>query len=254
MTESTDRHARIVDIVAQKGRVSVEELAQLHQVSHETIRRDLVSLDRSRLLRRFHGGAAALSADQEGPFSLRMTDHVEEKRRIARRAASLFGAGDSLFIDTGSTTQVFAEELARVQGLTLITNSQRIAQAVARSSGSEVLMIGGSYRPEARECLGPLAIEQIRRLNAQHCVLTIAALDAEKGAMDFDIGEAEVARAMIERSERLTIIADASKFERRALMEVCPLEAIDRIVTDRLPAAALAAALRAADVEVIVAN
>jgi len=254
MTESTDRHARIVDIVAQKGRVSVEELAQLHQVSHETIRRDLVSLDRSRLLRRFHGGAAALSADQEGPFSLRMTDHVEEKRRIARRAASLFGAGDSLFIDTGSTTQVFAEELARVQGLTLITNSQRIAQAVARSSGSEVLMIGGSYRPEARECLGPLAIEQIRRLNAQHCVLTIAALDAEKGAMDFDIGEAEVARAMIERSERLTIIADASKFERRALMEVCPLEAIDRIVTDRLPAPALAAALRAADVEVIVAN
>ena len=254
MTESTDRHARIVDIVAQKGRVSVEELAQLHQVSHETIRRDLVSLDRSRLLRRFHGGAAALSADQEGPFSLRMTDHVEEKRRIARRAASLFGAGDSLFIDTGSTTQVFAEELARVQGLTLITNSQRIAQAVARSSGSEVLMIGGSYRPEARECLGPLAIEQIRRLNAQHCVLTIAALDAEKGAMDFDIGEAEVARAMIERSERLTIIADASKFERRALMEVCPLEAVDRIVTDRLPAAALTAALRAADVEVIVAN
>jgi DeoR family transcriptional regulator, glycerol-3-phosphate regulon repressor len=254
MTESTDRHARIVDIVAQKGRVSVEELAQLHQVSHETIRRDLVSLDRSRLLRRFHGGAAALSADQEGPFSLRMTDHVEEKRRIARRAASLFGAGDSLFIDTGSTTQVFAEELARVQGLTLITNSQRIAQAVARSSGSEVLMIGGSYRPEARECLGPLAIEQIRRLNAQHCVLTIAALDAEKGAMDFDIGEAEVARAMIERSERLTIIADASKFERRALMEVCPLEAVDRIVTDRLPAPALAAALRAAEVEVIVAS
>ena len=253
MTESTDRHARIVDIVAQKGRVSVEELAQLHQVSHETIRRDLVSLDRSRLLRRFHGGAAALSADQEGPFSLRMTDHVEEKRRIARRAASLFGAGDSLFIDTGSTTQVFAEELARVQGLTLITNSQRIAQAVSRSSGSEVLMIGGSYRPEARECLGPLAIEQIRRLNAQHCVLTIAALDAEKGAMDFDIGEAEVARAMIERSERLTIIADASKFERRALMEVCPLEAIDRIVTDRAPAPALMAALRAAEVEVIVA-
>ena len=254
MTESTDRHARIVDIVAQKGRVSVEELAQLHQVSHETIRRDLVSLDRSRLLRRFHGGAAALSADQEGPFSLRMTDHVEEKRRIARRAASLFGAGDSLFIDTGSTTQVFAEELARVQGLTLITNSQRIAQAVARSSGSEVLMIGGSYRPEARECLGPLAIEQIRRLNAQHCVLTIAALDAEKGAMDFDIGEAEVARAMIERSERLTIIADASKFERRALMEVCPLEAVDRIVTDRAPAPVLAAALRAAEVEVIVAS
>ena len=254
MTESTDRHARIVDIVAQKGRVSVEELARLHQVSHETIRRDLVSLDRSRLLRRFHGGAAALSADQEGPFSLRMTDHVEEKRRIARRAASLFGAGDSLFIDTGSTTQVFAEELARVQGLTLITNCQRIAQAVARSSASEVLMIGGSYRPEARECLGPLAIEQIRRLNAQHCVLTIAALDAEKGAMDFDIGEAEVARAMIERSERLTIIADATKFERRALMEVCPLEAIDRIVTDRTPAPALLAALRAAEVEVIVAN
>lgn len=254
MTESTDRHTKIVDIVAQKGRVSVEELARLHQVSHETIRRDLVSLDRSRLLRRFHGGAAALSADQEGPFSLRMTDHVEEKRRIARRAAALFTAGDSLFIDTGSTTHVFAEELARVQGLTVITNCQRIAQAASRSAGSEVLMIGGSYRAEARECLGPLAIEQIRRLHAAHCVLTIAGLDPEKGAMDFDIGEGEVARAMIERAESVTLLVDGSKFERRALMEVCGLDAIDRIVTDRAPPPALAAACRAAEVEVIIAG
>jgi DeoR family transcriptional regulator, glycerol-3-phosphate regulon repressor len=253
MTESTDRHARIVDIVAQKGRVSVEELAQLHQVSHETIRRDLVNLDRARLLRRFHGGAAALSSDLEGPYSLRMTDHVEEKRRIARRAASLFSAGDSLFIDTGSTTQVFAEELARIQGLTVITNCQRIAQAMSRAPGSEVLMIGGRYRADARECLGPLAVEQISKLHATHCVLTIAALDAQKGVMDFDIGEGEVARAMIERSDRVTIVADGSKFERRALMEVCPLDAIDRLVTDRAPSPTLAAAFRAAQVEVIVA-
>ncbi len=254
MTESTDRHAKIVDTVAQKGRVSVEELARLYQVSHETIRRDLVNLDRARLLRRFHGGAAALSADQEGPFSLRMTDHVEEKRRIARRAASLFSAGDSMFIDTGSTTQVFAEELAHVQGLTVITNCQRIAQALSRSQGTEVLLIGGSYRAEARECLGPLAVEQIRKLHAQHCVLTVAALDAAMGAMDFDIGEGEVARAMIERAERVTILADGSKFERRALMEVCELSAIDRLVSDRAPPPALAAALRAAQVEVIIAS
>ena len=253
MTESTDRHARIVDTVAQRGRVSVEELARLYQVSHETIRRDLVNLDRARLLRRFHGGAAALSADQEGPFSLRMTDHVEEKRRIARRASALFSPGDSLFIDTGSTTLAFAEELAKVSGLTVITNCERIANTLSRAQGNDILLIGGSYRAEARECLGPLAVEQIRKLHAEHCVLTIAALDAQKGAMDFDIGEGEVARAMIDRAERLTILADGSKLERRALMEVCELPAIDRLVTDRAWSPALAAACRAATDDVITA-
>ena len=253
MPESTDRHILIVDTVTQRGRVSVEELSRLFAVSHETIRRDLVSLDRSRLLRRFHGGAAALSADQEGPFSLRMTDHVHEKRRIARRAAKLFASGDSLFVDTGSTTLAFADELARIAGLTVITNSERIAAAASRATGSDILLIGGAYRAEARECLGALAVEQIRRLHAQHCVLTVAALDTHKGAMDFDIAEAEVARAMIERSDRVTILCDGSKFERRALMEVCDLTAIDRLVTDRAPPPALLEQCRSCDVEVIVA-
>lgn len=243
----------IVDTVAQRGRVSVDELAQLHGVSPETIRRDLVALDRARLLRRFHGGAAALSADQEGPFSLRMSDHVAEKRRIARRAAKLFQPGDSLFIDTGSTTLAFADELARIPGLTVITNCERIAQAVSRASGSGVVLIGGAYRPEARECLGPLAIDQIRRLHVQHCVLTIAGLHSQSGAMDFDIAEAEVARAMIEGADRLTILADSSKFERRALIDVCDLAAIDRLVSDSAPPSALATACRANSVEVIAA-
>lgn len=253
MPESTNRQTQLLDTVAQRGRVSVEELAHLFSVSHETIRRDLLSLDRSGLLRRFHGGAAALAADQEGPFSVRMSDQVLEKRRIARRAAKLFTSGDSLFVDTGSTTLAFADELARIAGLTVLTNSERIAAAASRATGSDVFLIGGAYRAEARECLGALALAQIRRLHARHCVLTVAALDSRTGAMDFDIAEAEVARAMIERCDHLTLLADASKFERRALMEVCDLKAMDRLITDREPPPALMDALRSCDVEVIVA-
>jgi DeoR family glycerol-3-phosphate regulon repressor len=253
MTESTNRHTQIVDMVRQRGRVAVEDLARLFAVSQETIRRDLVSLDRSGLLRRFHGGAAAIAADQEGPFSVRMFDNISEKRRIARRAAKLFSSGDSLFVDTGSTTLIFAEELARIAGLTVVTNSERIAAAAGRASGSNVFLIGGAYRAEARECLGALAVEQIRRLHAGDCVLTIAALDSARGAMDFDIAEGEVARAMIERSDRVTILADSSKFERRALIEVCDLTTIDRLVTDREPPPHLLERCRSASIEVIVA-
>ena len=182
-----------------------------------------------------------------------MSDQIDEKRRIARRAARLFSSGDSLFIDTGSTTLAFAEELARTSGLTVVTNCERIAAPLSRGGGSQVVLIGGAYRAGARECLGALAIEQIRRLRANDCVLTVAALGAEGGAMDFDIEEAEVARAMIERSDRVTILADGSKLDRKALIEVCDLATIDRLVTDREPSPDLRRALDAQGVKLIVA-
>jgi DeoR family glycerol-3-phosphate regulon repressor len=253
MTEPTERSTRIIDLVRRNGRVAVEDLARLFSVSHETIRRDLVALDGSGLLRRFHGGAAALNLDHEGPFSLRMFDQIEEKRRIARRAAQLFSSGDSLFVDTGSTTLAFAEELAWTSGLTVVTNCERIAAAVSRGGGNQVVLIGGAYRAGARECLGALAVEQVRRLRANDCVLTVGALGAEGGAMDFDIEEAEVARAMIERSDRVTVLADGSKLDRKALIEVCGLAAINRLVTDREPSPDLHQALEAQDVRLFMA-
>lgn len=253
-----DRRNRIADLVGARAKVGVDDLAVTLGVSRETIRRDLTHLDRRGLVRKQHGGATPPDARPaesrgEGPFHARMLKQAEEKRAIARRAAILFQSGDTLFIDAGTTTLFFAEELSRRPGLTIFTNSIPVAQIIGRGDGgSAVFLIGGEYRDDVGENLGPIAIEQIARCHAAHAVLTIGALDAS-GAMDYDSGETGIARAMAAQARHLTVLADSSKLGRSGLFQVCQLTDIDRLVTDRAPEGAIADALAEADIEVIVA-
>lgn len=244
-----ERRQQILELLRQRERISVEELARITATSQETIRRDLSELAENGLVTKFHGGAALPpTGEHENTFQTRMNEHAQEKRVIARYAAGLFCAGDSIFIDTGTTTLFFARELAQLTRLTVITNSLPIAGCLGES-GNRVFMIGGEYRPDSTQNVGTLALEQITRFNAEHAVITIGALN-EDGAMDFSIEEAEVARAMIAQARQLTVIADSSKLERRGLFKVFPLERIDRLVIDRQPGPALQAALEKAGVEV----
>ena len=248
------RRDRIVDLLREGAPVSVEFLAATLAASRETVRRDLAELARRGLIRKFHGGAALPEPAGEGAFQTRMAEHPREKRAIARRAAALFGPGDTLFVDTGTTSVIFAEELARGAGLTVVTNCLTIAQLIGRSgNGNRAFLVGGEYRDEAAQTLGALAVEQIARFHAAHAVLTVGAIDPA-GVMDFDLGETEVARAMIARAQTITVIADSSKLGRRGLFEVCPLARVDRLVVDRPAEGELAAALQMAAVDVIVAE
>jgi DeoR family glycerol-3-phosphate regulon repressor len=183
-----------------------------------------------------------------------MQEHLREKRAIARRAAALFSPGDALFIDTGTTTVVFAEELARLSRLTVISNSIAMVQTIVRgNSSNRAFLIGGRYRDEGGENLGTLAVEQITRFRAPHTVLTAGAIGAD-GIMDYDLSEAEVAIAMVAHTHTLTVLADSSKFSRTGLFPVCPLSEVDRIVANQAPQGPLAEHLQSAGVEVIVAS
>ena len=248
-----DLQRRIVALVRAHGRISAESLAAQLAASRETIRRDLGDLARRGELLKFHGGAAVLESAGESAFHARLHENEPQKRAVARRAAALFAPGDSLFIDTGTTTLFLAEELAKQSGLTVITNASAIAQMVSRGEDNEVFLIGGRFSPDASESLGALALEQIDRFRPMHAVITVGAVDGE-GARDFSLEEAEVARAMIARARKTTIIADTSKIDRPALYPVCPLAAVHRLVMNRLPQGDLAQAVRAAGVELIEAG
>lgn len=249
------RRDRIVEIVRERARVSVDALAEELDTSRETIRRDLTDLAGRGYIRKFHGGAALPDLQGEGPFQARMADNPTSKRQIAKQAASLFRPGDTLFIDTGTTTVAFAEELVKTPGLTVITNSASIAQIMSRNdNGSRVFLLGGEYRADANEALGPLTVEQIGRFRAHDVVLTAGAVDAAAGVMDFSVEETEVARAMIAQAQTVTVLADSSKHGQVALFQVCSLDRVDRLVVDRLADKALAEALRAAGVEIRLAE
>jgi DeoR/GlpR family transcriptional regulator of sugar metabolism len=248
-----ERRSAILELLREQKKVTVDHLADTLDASRETIRRDLSELAISGLLRKFHGGATVPDEQTEGAFSARLHEYANEKRLVSKLAASLFSAGDTLFVDTGTTTLAFARELAAsASGLTVITNSLAITQILARSAnGHRVFAIGGEYRDEAAENVGPMAVAQINQFSALHAVITVGAID-EKGVMDYELEEAEIARAMIGRARRVTVIADSSKLGRTALFSVCSLREIDRLVVSAAPDGSIAQAFMAAQVEVLV--
>jgi DeoR/GlpR family transcriptional regulator of sugar metabolism len=250
----TDRRQQILSLVRERRRLSVDALAERFGASRETIRRDLAALNEQGLIRRVHGKAVPARGVglAEGPFSARMTENLAAKRRIARAAAGLFGPGDSLFVDTGSTTLIFAEELAARAGLTVLTNSAAIAAHAARGRDNRAILLGGDFRGDGMECVGPATLEQIRYHSAAHAVLTVGGITAA-GLSDHDADEAHIARAMIAQAATVTILADGSKFFTQALHLLGPLSVADRLVADAVPEP-LAHSLRDAGVDVVVAS
>lgn len=252
-----DRHEKIVRLVHKAGEIGVDALAETLGASRETIRRDLANLDAMGRLKKFHGGARVRSNPSvepsvEGPFALRMAENLTAKRRIAYAAARLLAPGDSVFIDTGTTTLILAEALVDLPALVVITNSWKIAATVSANADHKVFLIGGAYGADAGETLGQFAVEQVRKFRARHAFLTVGAVD-EHSVMDFDAPVTEVAQTMIERAEAVTVLADGSKFGKRGIFEVAAWPAIDRLVTEQDPPATIYEALTAAGTAVVIA-
>ena len=227
------RQAKLIELVRKREEASVEDLARLLEASRETVRRDLTQLSDQGKIQKVHGGATLPRALGEGHFQQRMSENVDAKMKIAKLAAEIFKPGETLLLDTGSTTLFLAEELAKSAGLTIVTNSTEIARTISKgNSGNRVFLLGGEFSAANNQTLGAMATTQLRAFRAHHAVLTVGAMDARTGAMDFNFDEAQVARVMIEQSNEVTVLADASKFEALASFEVCPLSSIHRIVSD----------------------
>lgn len=245
-----ERQAKIAEIVAQQGRMSVEALSAHFGVSAETIRRDLGELAESGTVQKVHGGVKPLKLHLEGSFQERMAEDTAGKRIIARKLLGLVEPGDTIFIDTGSTTLICAEELSVLERLTVITNSVRIAQVFASAgNGASVYLLGGAFNADNGQTIGPIAIEQIASFHADHAILTVAAIDHEVGATDSNFDEARIAQAMAEHSRHVYVVASGAKFGRRAAFGVCPLSKIDVIVSDSNVTTDMRNAMRASNTE-----
>lgn len=246
-----DRQLLIIDALNQQGQVKVQQLVSQFGISAETIRRDLNVLSESGRLRKTHGGAVLPSLIGEGPYQQRMRDNVNAKRQIAKKACELIFPGDTLFIDTGSTTLAFAEELIAIDDLIIITNSLDIAMILGRMKTSQVYLVGGNYSADNHEIIGPYAISQIAAFRANHAVLTVGGVDAETGVTDFNVNEAHVAQAMIQQSANIIVLADSTKFGQSAPFEVARLAQLDCLICDEKVEGSLQKALQLANVKVL---
>jgi DeoR/GlpR family transcriptional regulator of sugar metabolism len=249
-----ERQERILDELSRVPSIRISDIAGELGVSGETLRRDLLEMGESGLISRTYGGAVARPFGSEPPWETRLGEFSEERRAITAAAAKLIGPGETLIIDSGSTSLHFARRLAaELRDLTVITNSFAVAAALAANATFAVLSAPGRYDLHEGNVTGPETVAYLEPFHVHWAVIGGSGLTPE-GPNEAQSAGAAVKRTMLSRAQRNMLLLDHSKFDRLHLEIVCPLQAIDRLVTDCEPPDRLWAALEHAAVEVMVAG
>jgi DeoR family transcriptional regulator of aga operon len=253
----------LLELISERGTVSIAEISDALTVSAATARRDLTALAEQRLVTRTHGGASALGSGYELPLQYKIARQAEAKMAIARAAAELVTVGDSLGINGGTTTSEVARVLGRTDrltrtdnesGVTIVTNALNIAYELSVRSHVKIVVTGGVARRQSYELVGPLVSNTLSDLALDIAFLGVDGLSAEFGATTLHEGEADVSQQFARVAKRVVIVADSTKLARATFARICPLDAIDVLVTDAPVVGPLADALASAGVRVIVAE
>lgn len=237
------RRALILEILNRKGSVSVTELHRRLEVSRETLRRDITRLAGDDRLIKIHGGALSLSSS-EPAFSERMSLNIEGKRAIGRLAAALIPDGASLILDCGTTTICLADHLMERRRLTVYTNDIQIAAKLAGLNDNRVLLLGGEVQGADGAIFGHDADQMLENYFADFAVVGISAFSTERGLMDYSREAAELRSKMLNHAGTNILLADHTKFERRAPVRISGVSRLDNLVTDLNPPKSIARAIK----------
>ncbi|RJL34358.1 DeoR/GlpR family DNA-binding transcription regulator [Bailinhaonella thermotolerans] len=255
-----ERWNALLDLLAQRGNVEVDEAAAELGVSAATIRRDLDQLARQQMLTRTRGGAVAGAVSYDLPLRYKAARHAPEKERIGRAAAALVGPGSIVGINGGTTTSEVARALAlradvREAGeepaFTVVTNAVNIANELVVRRRVKIVVTGGVARPASYELIGPLATKLLEEIALDDAVIGVNGFDLEHGATAHDEGEASINHVMAARARRVIVVADSSKLGRRAFCRICPASAVDVLITDDAAPKELTDAIAETGVEVV---
>ncbi|GAB3134162.1 DeoR/GlpR family DNA-binding transcription regulator [Tsukamurella serpentis] len=252
-----ERQRAISDLVGERGRASVAELAARFDVTAETVRRDLDVLARRGGVRRVHGGAVAASvlAGAEPGVPEREVTNAEAKRAIGLAARRFLPpAGGSVLFDAGTTTVAAAGEVPADLPLTAITNSVPVAAALAPRDSVELRLLGGRVRGLTRAAVGAGTVAEISSLHVDVAFLGTNGVSVARGLSTPDADEAAVKTALAGAADFVVLLADSAKFERESLVAFAGLGVIDVMITDAPPPVDLAAALAEHGVDVEIAR
>lgn len=247
------RQNRLLEILDQRGQVTVAELVALLEVSRDTVRRDLDLMERRGLLARTHGGAIGRHRMVRVDTSLgsRMDEHAEAKLRIGRLAAGLVRDGETLILNGGSTTCAFAAALGDRRNLTVVTNNLLLPPVTPEAALRAIYLMGGTYWAVSQVTIGPIGLAGVAGFGVDTAVIGVTGLSA-RGLTMGRLEEAVETAGMIEVARRTVVVADQSKFDVAAFAHIAAFDRIDHLVTDGEPPPDIAAALESAGVQVMV--
>lgn len=244
------RRDAILEAIRVRGHAAVKDLAAALEVSEATVRRDLRALADSRLIDLVYGGATIRRFVEESVAS-RSNQNAAAKRVIGRLAAGLVADGDMIYVDSGSTCFEMCTELKRRSNLTVIVNSTRLALELGSNPEITLIQIGGHYRPERMDFVGPLAANAIDQLRGYTAFLGADGLSLEFGISATDIHTAYLYQHVIKNARDAVLLVDHTKFQAPSLFRIADLEAVSRIVTDLPPDPAWREALAARGIDLV---
>jgi DeoR family transcriptional regulator of aga operon len=249
-----ERLALILDRLATTGSVAVVDLVAELATSPASIRRDLQALEEQQLLKRTHGGAVAAEVIYELPMRYRAGRHQQEKRRIAEAAALLVdGSVHSVGLSGGTTTTELARLIAAGRPLKVVTNALNIAGDLAVRPSIDLVVTGGSVRPESYELVGPIADRALAGISLDLAFLGVDGIEATGGISTHDEVEAQTDHCLIQTARRVVVLADGSKVGTRAFSRIADLSEITHLITDATADPAELDRITAAGVTVTVA-
>ncbi len=236
--------------------VNVNDLSAHLDVSSVTIRNDLKQLEKKNMLLRARGGAMKITQSYVGldyPLSDKQKKHLLEKREIARRAVELIEEGNTIILDSGSTTFELAKNLEKFENLTVITNAINIANCLANHKNINVIVPGGTLRRNSLSLVGMLAEKGFKNYFCDKLFLGVDGFDTSYGISTPNSEEAHMNQIMIEISQKVIVVADSSKFQRRAFAFIAGIHKIHTVITDKGIAEEQKSKLENLGIEVIIA-
>jgi len=227
------RRSDILDLLKDDGKVSVNELSEKFDISVVSIRNDLSHLEKKGLLIKTRGGAIK---SQPVNFDLSLNQKLKinysEKQRIGKKACEFVKDGDSIVIDSGSTTLEVAKNLENFS-INLITNSLPIADVCVDYKNIDVIIPGGELRADMRSLIGPITVKTISEFHCDIAFIGADCISVDSGIYTPLISEAAISRAMIKIAKKVIVVLDSSKFARKSLAKISSLNYVDIIITDK---------------------
>ncbi len=244
-----ERQARVLSELLEKKHVTVKTLAENMAVSVATVRRDLKTLADTQKVNLVHGGAA-LPRETYFSFEAKADRNLQAKQTIGELAAGLVSDGEQIFLDSGTTSFSMAGPLTRKRGLAIIVNSARLALEL-RAANMNLIMLGGLYRPDRMDTIGPIAMSTLEQLRGYVAFIGADGLSMDFGVSAADIDSAHLYRLAAANARETVLLVDHSKFESASLFKIVDWEKVRRLVTNRRPSNEWMAFLEARGIEAI---
>lgn len=242
--------------IQKKEEVKLSELERMMpDVSAMTLRRDLSELEKKGEIIRIRGGARSIKSlskrmIKEDIYSRRMEENPEGKKIIGQKATILLNEGENIYIDSGTTAMCFAEKVPDIS-LAVLTGAPNVALELTRHKKIEITMIGGHLSRENFSVTGIVGVEFVRNTNINTAFICTSGFSLESGFTSGNLNECEIKKAVISKAERVVLLMDATKVDKRHMFTFASLDDIDVIVTDRELPAHLLSEIKQRDIKII---